>query len=116
MIVDGHKFEVEIKKQSRYARGSEAVIKINGQEKKVVSLEQQIQQQNQQQQGQQQPLQQQGQQQAQQQLLQQQGQQQEFQLLQQNVYADQDTFVSSYVDGAYSILSRKYQIEVIADG
>merc|ERR1711951_238076 len=98
MIVDGHKFEVEIKKQSRYARGSEAVIKINGQEKKVVSLEQQIQQQNQQQ------------------LLQQQGQQQEFQLLQQNVYEDQDTFVSSYVDGAYSILSRKYQIEVIADG
>jgi len=121
MIVDGHKFEVEIKKQSRYARGSEAVIKINGQEKKVVSLEQQIQQQNQQRQGQQQLLQQQGQQQllqqqAQQQLLQQQGQQQEFQLLQQNVYEDQDTFVSSYVDGAYSILSRKYQIEVIADG
>merc|ERR1711976_41894 len=29
---------------------------------------------------------------------------------------DQDTIVSSYVDGVYSLFSRKYQIEVIADG
>merc|ERR1711976_670625 len=92
--------------------------RINGQEKKVISLEQQIQQQNQQQ-GQQQLLQQQAQQ--QQQLLQQsqqllKEQQQNFQQLQQNVYEDQDTIVSSYVDGVYSLFSRKYQIEVIADG
>merc|ERR1711921_33194 len=33
MIVDGHKFEVEINKESRYSRNSRALIKINGQQR-----------------------------------------------------------------------------------
>jgi len=33
-----------------------------------------------------------------------------------NVYSDMDTFLTNYVDGVYSIYSRKYGIEVIADG
>merc|ERR1740128_1433863 len=91
MVVDGHKYQVEISKQTRYSRGNKATIKVNGEVKEWKPLQQQqqqqqqqpLQQQKQQQQQQQQPLQQQKQQQQQQQqqLLQQ--QQQLLQQLQQ---------------------------------
>merc|ERR1712142_14662 len=37
MIVDGHKFEVELKKESRFSRGSIVIIKIDGQPKELIS-------------------------------------------------------------------------------
>merc|ERR1711973_1014159 len=130
MFVDGHKYEIEIRKESRHSRDNKAIIKVNGEVKKLRSIQQQLQQQLQQQQLQQQQLQ---QQQPQQQQLQQQQQQlqqlQQQQLLQQqqqqkqtfdensyNVYDDSDTSVTSYADGVYSITSRKYGVTVYTDG
>ena len=136
MVVDGHKYEVEIKKQSRHSRGNNAVIRVNGEEKQWASLQQQ-QQQNQEQQQQQkqeneqlqqiqqqqkqnQHSQQQQQQQIQklQQLQQQQSQEQkqQYQDLQQNVYDDKDTYVVNFKDGVFSIVSKKYGVSVLADG
>jgi len=37
MIVDGHKFEVELNKESRFSRGSIVTIKIDGQPKELIS-------------------------------------------------------------------------------
>jgi len=37
MIVDGHKFEVELKKGTRYSRESKVIIRINGEPKELVS-------------------------------------------------------------------------------
>merc|ERR1740128_535842 len=81
MVVDGHKYQVEISKQTRYSRGNKATIKVNGEVKEWKPLQQQQQQQQQQlPQQQQQLLQQlQQQQQQQQQPLQQQKQQQQQQ-------------------------------------
>merc|ERR1711946_100825 len=68
MVVDGHKYQVEISKQSRYSRDNKATIKVNGEVKEWKPIQQQQQQQQllqqtasqqQQQQQQQQPLQQQ---------------------------------------------------------
>ena len=124
MVVDGHKYEVEIKKDSRHSRDNMAVIKVNGEVKQWRSLEQQ---QEQQQQQQQQQLQQymQNQQlqqilQSQQQQLQQQQQQQQqkqyYDSYHQNVYDDEDSYITNFQDGVYSIVSKKYGVSVIADG
>jgi len=40
MIVDGHKFEVELKKESRYSRDASPEIKVNGEKKQWSSTEQ----------------------------------------------------------------------------
>merc|ERR1719341_187118 len=208
MVVDGHKYQVEISKQTRYSRDNKATIKVDGEVKEWKPIQQQQQQQqllqqqqqqqqqqhqqllkqhqqllqqplqqqqqlklkqqqqqllqqqhHQQQQQQQQPLQQQHQQklqqqqqqlwQQQQQLLQQQQQplqqqqqqqllRQQQQLLQQqhqqqqqrhqqqqqrwyetesyNVYEDEDTYVTNSEDGVYTIVSKKYEVSVEADG
>ena len=136
MVVDGHKYEVEIKKQSRHSRENKAIVRVNGQEKQWASLEQQRQQQQQEQQQQKQEQQQlqqlQQQQQQNQQNAQQQNQQlqklqqlqkqqaqaqkQQYQDLKQNVYDDKDTYVVNFKDGVYSIVSKKYGVSVLADG
>merc|ERR1712168_274412 len=69
MIVDGHKYEVEINKESRYSRNSRALIKINGQERSMETTLENL-----------------------------------------------NTIVTKYLDGVYSIYSRKYGVEIIADG
>jgi len=133
MVVDGHKYAVEIKKQSRYSRDNKAVIKVNGEVKEWRTLEQQqqhrypIRQQQQQLQGQQHQLLQQQQQfqqqhqqlQLQQQQLQQQQQQQQkrsYETETYNVYDDEDTYVTNSEDGVYFIVSKKYGVSVQADG
>merc|ERR1712168_1021056 len=69
MIVDGHKYEVEINKESRYSRNSRVLIKINGQERSMATTLENL-----------------------------------------------NTIVTKYLDGVYSIYSRKYGVEIIADG
>merc|ERR1712055_1220106 len=69
MMVDGHKYEVEINKESRYSRNSRALIKINGQERSMATTLENL-----------------------------------------------NTIVTKYLDGVYSIYSRKYGVEIIADG
>jgi len=102
MVVDGHKYQVEISKQSRYSRDNKATIKVNGEVKEWKSLEQQ----------------QQWRQQQQQQLQQQQQQQQKryYETETYNVYEDEDTYVVNSEDGVYTILSKKYGVSVNADG
>merc|ERR1712168_1123197 len=95
MLVDGHKYEIEIKKESRYSRDNKAIIKVNGEVKQWRSIQQQLEQQ--------QPL------------LQQQ-QKLTFDQHSHNVYDDSDSSVTSYADGVYSITSRKYGVTVYADG
>merc|ERR1711911_579900 len=87
MVVEGHKYQVEISKQTRYSRDNKATIKVNGEVKEWKPIQQQQQQQ-------QQPLQQQHQQllQHHQQLLQQplqQQQQQQFKQQQQQLLQQQ---------------------------
>jgi hypothetical protein len=125
MVVDGHKYEVEIKKQSRYSRENKATIRVNGEEKQLASLEQQQQQNLENQQLQNQEQQQQQNQQQQQQHIKQlqqlqkqlvKEQKQQYQDLQRNAYDDKDTYVVNFKDGVYSIVSKKYGVSVLADG
>merc|ERR1712168_1423250 len=95
MLVDGHKYEIEIKKESRYSRDNKAIIKVNGEVKQWRSIQQQLQQQ---------------------QPLQQQQQRLTFDQHSHNVYDDSDSSVTCYADGVYSITSRKYGVTVYADG
>merc|ERR1711915_764509 len=90
MVVDGHKYELEIKKQSRYSRNTQAVIKVNGETKTTKSITEQEQEQRQ--------------------------EQGQYHALRKNFYADRDTYVTNFKDGVYSIVSRRYGVEVIADG
>jgi len=69
MIVDGHKYEVEINKESRYSRGSKGMVKIDERTREL-----------------------------------------------ENVLENFNTMITKYVDGVYSIYSRKYGVEIIADG
>jgi len=69
MVVDGHKYEVEINKESRYSRSSRALIKIDGQERVLKTTLESF-----------------------------------------------NTIVTKYLDGVTSIYSRKYGVEIIADG
>merc|ERR1711974_497587 len=66
---NGHMYEVEINKESRYSRNSRALIKINGQERTMETTLENL-----------------------------------------------NTIVTKYLDGVYSIYSRKYGVEIIADG
>ena len=84
MLVDGHKYEVEIKKASRHSRDNMAVVRVNGQVKQWRSLEQQEQQQ---------------QLQIQQLQQQQHEQKQQYRTQGQNVYDDEDTHMTDYKDG-----------------
>jgi len=69
MIVDGHKYEVVVNKESRYSRNSRALIKIDEHERELETTLENL-----------------------------------------------NTIIKKYVDGVYSIYSRKYGVEVIADG
>merc|ERR1711931_419183 len=69
MIVDGHKYEVEINKETRYSRGSKGMIKIDEQPREL-----------------------------------------------ETVLENFNTIITKYTDGVYSIYSRKYGVEIIADG
>merc|ERR1712168_1399191 len=95
MLVDGHKYEIEIKKESRHSRDNKAIIRVNGEVKQWRSIQQQLQQQ---------------------QPLQQQQEKLTFDQHSHNVYDDSDSSVTSYADGVYSITSRKYGVTVYADG
>merc|ERR1719315_226898 len=69
MVVNGHKYEVEINKETRYSRNSRALIKIDEQAREL-----------------------------------------------ETVLENFNTIVTKYTDGVYSIYSRKYGVEIIADG
>merc|ERR1712243_383297 len=69
MVVDGHKYEVVVNKESRYSRNSRALIKIDEQERELETTLENL-----------------------------------------------KTIVTKYSDGVYSIYSRKYGVEIIADG
>merc|ERR1712243_197457 len=69
MVVDGHKYEVAVNKESRYSRNSRALIKIDEQERELETTLENL-----------------------------------------------KTIVTKYSDGVYSIYSRKYGVEIIADG
>ena len=90
MVVDGHKYELEIKKQSRYSRNNQAIVKVNGETKAAKSVDEQEQEQRQ--------------------------EQGQYHAQRKNFYADRDTYVTNFRDGVYSIVSRKYGVEVVADG
>merc|ERR1711962_1155023 len=90
MFVDGHKYEIEIRKESRHSRDNKAIIKVNAEVKQLRSIQQQP--------------------------LQQQQQKQTFVENSHNVYDDSGSSVTSYADGVYSITSRKYGVTVYADG
>merc|ERR1712168_1764102 len=84
MVVDGHKYEVEIKKESRYSRVNKAIIKVNGKVKESRAIQQQLQQQ--------------------------------LQRPQQMKTFDENSYVTSFEDGVYAIVSKKYGVHVLADG
>ena len=90
VVVDGHKYEIEIKRQNRWARSNGATIKVNGETKVYKKLESQ-------------------------QEIQQQGHN-EYLCQHKNYYDNVDTYVSNSKDGVYSIVAGKYGVEVVADG
>ena len=145
MIVDNHKYEMEIKKASRFSRDSQAIIRVNGEEKRLQSSEevyqenmqndQILQKERQRVQNDYQQLKQKynaqpqmlAQQIYQQQMYQQQMQDRQRKELQKqqnqkigegelNTYDDENTYVTRYEDGVYAIVSRKYGVSVYADG
>merc|ERR1719193_2940406 len=93
MVVDGHKYEVEIKKESRYSRVNKAIIKVNGEVKEWRTIQQQLQQQ-----------------------LQKPQQMKSFDEHSYNHYTHEGTYVTSFEDGIYAIVSKKYGVHVLADG
>merc|ERR1719447_1087405 len=93
MVVDGHKYEVEIKKESRYSRVNKAIIKVNGEVKELRTIQQQLQQQ-----------------------LQRPQQLKTFDEHSYNHYSHEGTYVTSFEDGVYAIVSKKYGVHVLADG
>jgi len=145
MIVDNHKYEMEIKKSSRFSRDSQAKIRVNGEEKRLQTSEeayqqnikdsQNLQRERQRQQSDNQQLRQKyntqpqmlAQQIYQQQMYQQQMQDRQKKELQNqqkqkviegelNYYDDENTYVTKYEDGVYAIVSRKYGVSIYADG
>merc|ERR1711915_703580 len=80
MVVDGHKYEVEIKKESRYSRINKAIIKVNGEVKEWRTIQQQLQQQ-----------------------LQKPQQMKSFNEHSHNHYSHEGTYVTSFEDGVYAI-------------
>ena len=138
MIVDNHKYEVEIKKPSRFARDSQVIIRVNGKEKRLQSSQevdqdtkqilqnlQQARQQNINQQSNlrdvsqsQRSAQQINQQQLQDKLRQELQKNQKLKVIQGelNSYDDENTYVTQYEDGVYAIVSKKYGVSVYADG
>jgi hypothetical protein len=145
MIVDNHKYEMDIRKASRFSRDSQATIRINGEEKRLQSSEevyqesmqvsQKIQKERQRVQSDLQQLRQKyssqpqmyAQQMYQQQMYQQQMQESQRKELEKqqkqkisegelNTYDDENTYVTRYEDGVYAIVSRKYGVSVYADG
>merc|ERR1719357_506089 len=93
MVVDGHKYEVEIKKETRYSRINKAIIKVNGEVKEWRTIQQQLQQQ-----------------------LQKPQQMKSFNEHSHNHYSHEGTYVTSFEDGVYAIVSKKYGVHVLADG
>jgi len=88
MVVDGHKYELDIKKESRYSRDNKAVIKVNGEVKEFKTIEEKEHLKS----------------------------KHIFVEHSYNVYDDLDTYVTSYEDGVYKISSKKYGVSVLADG
>jgi len=114
----------ELQQQQQQLQQEQQQLQQQQQQQQQQQEQQQLQQQQNQQQGQyqlqqNQQLQQQMQQQHQgQNLFQKQGQQQQqkqFREQEYNVYDDENTYITSYQDGVYSIVSRKYGVEVVAD-
>merc|ERR1711962_1369740 len=93
MVVDGHKYEVEIKKESRYSRVNKAIIKVNGEVKEWRTIQPQLHQQ-----------------------LQKPQQMKSFDEHSHNHYSHEGTYVTSFEDGVYAIVSKKYGVHVLADG
>jgi hypothetical protein len=145
MIVDNHKYEMEIKKASRFARDSQATIWVNGEEKRLQNKQeyseekerdiQNIKKERQRVQNDNRQLKQKystqpqmyAQQMYQQQMYRQQQQEkQKIELKKQqklkisegelNTYDDENTYVTKYEDGVYAIVSRKYGVSIYADG
>merc|ERR1711962_128702 len=93
MVVDGHKYEVEIKKETRYSRINKAIIKVNGEVKEWRTIQQQLQQQ-----------------------LQKPQQMKSFDERSHNHSSHEGTYVTSFEDGIYAIVSKKYGVHVLAYG
>jgi hypothetical protein len=145
MIVDNHKYEMEIKKASRFSRDSQATIRVNGEEKKLQYRHeseeeysrdyQNIQKESTRVQNDLKQLKQKystqpqmyAQEMYKQQMYRDQEQtRQKVELQKQrklkisegelNTYDDENTYVTRYEDGVYAIVSRKYGVSVYADG
>lgn len=145
MIVDNHKYEMEIKKASRFSRDSQATIRVNGEEKRLHSYKesqeeysrdyQNIQKERQRVQNDYKQLKQKystqpqmyaqemyqqkmyrDQQQARQKLEIQKQQKLKISEGELNTYEDENTYVTRYEDGVYAIVSRKFGVSVYADG
>ena len=110
VIVDNHKYEVEIPSQ-----GAQASIRVNGEEKSYIPRSQyQIRQQEHHQKYQHEYK---NMEQMTEELrkIRSQKQQSEFIAYEHNYYKDMDTYVTSYEDGVYAIVSKLYGISVYAD-
>ena len=145
MIVDNHKYEMEIKKASRFSRDSQATIWVNGEEKRLQNRHesqeessrdyQNIQKERQRVQNDYKQLKQKystqpqmyaqemyqqqmyrDQQQARQKVEHQKQQKLKMTEGELNTYDDENTYVTRYEDGVYAIVSRKYGVSVYADG
>lgn len=105
MVVDGHKYQVEINTPGKYTRSGKATIKVNGQEKKWVSFED-AQEEERQLEHQSKEIQRQNYQ----------REKLEFREGKNNYYNDKLTYITESKDGVMMIVSQKYGVTVLCDG
>jgi len=106
-VVDGHKYQVEINKAGRYARAGKATVRVNGQEKKRVGLQDVQEEERLLEQQQSQDI---------QQRQNEHKEKLEFREGKNNYYNDKLTYITESKDGVMMIVSQKYGVAVLCDG